>query len=945
MSRSIRAVVSLTVIASLAGVLAAEPEFTKSERGVVVQTDRYRVEIADGVLVGLTNELTGEQYLYRRANLDAVLPHLPGGLGTQHGEDALAAAAKLYDIPWASHPADAKLPNQHYPAPDSEFELEQDSSTQATLTWTGLIDGHGGEFADESYALRVAVEEGTGDLMLTPSVKSPRPGVYAANVVIAPVDLGVTIEAPIWDGIRLTHDMPHRLWRNRWPSYWDHQFIALNGRETGAIGVWAADAELRYKDLFYLVNDEGIAVSLSSMNTPPFEKLIAAEGVTWHVQAFDHHWAQAAAAYRKWRDANRTFAERPDWALGISFVSNGVNAAPNWLGVLETFFDGRDLERTATFAATIRAANFDTMHYDNRPYEGFGEHMEAWHDVGAKLLAYLNPMTMWGREGGQHKRTEADTKIMEMAHASDTTRIFAGEEGVRHRFYSKHHLGYPPWREWFINWVDRYIQEYGAQGVYHDETYIAPVDNRGLINGMTPVQALADYFLTVNAHNPDSIHATEHLQEANLAGASLGIGAGVHWGTAESGMRMQRIRHPSAVSAALHYPYGVIWGFPHQSHIVSRRDAVKHHWGMDQRERRAQIPGFALQYQPLYRGQIAPYDKWENELRIDRVRALTFVRNGLRPLFPTDWAPNVLSYFRGVDGQEYRYEQTDWGTRFVTIDGGEPRMIYGRAHGVYSADTDAGIRNWAFYNEQGPGGLLPERYYCVWPDIERPKAYFSGQFTDAFVAGCYANDMLAVLDFEPNPTMHNIRGRFGISLHAPAEPVSATVDGRAANLRPRDDGTYSLGVSTESSVVVILEQPEPGIEAMQENAVMRAITDVNMDAFDSDWLSAEAMKPEPFKHGKEQLGGLGFSRYFQRPVRFARVQLLLPFRAPADGTLTIHRRSPKAPESVRRNGVDVTVGDGAITLKMKADETVVIELTDGGFRGLGFEWTPADAAE
>ena len=231
------------------------------------------------------------------------------------------------------------------------------------------------------------------------------------------------------------------------------------------------------------------------------------------------------------------------------------------------------------------------MHYDNTAYENFADDMKLWHESGAIMLAYLNPMTMWSREGGQHKRTEADEAIMKMAKSTETTRAFAGEPGVRHPFYSKHHLGDPDWQKWFLDWIRIYIQEHGSQGIYHDETYIAPLDNRGLVNGMTAIQGLADYFVKVNEQNPNSIHATEHLNDVNLHGASLGIGAGVHWGTAIDGMRMQRINHSSAVTAALHYPHGVIWGFPHQSHITSRRDAVKHHWGMNQRERRAQIPG------------------------------------------------------------------------------------------------------------------------------------------------------------------------------------------------------------------------------------------------------------------------------------------------------------------------------------------------------------------
>lgn len=941
-------VAAVLFAAVFAGGLAAETTIEKTDRGARIRTERYEATIANGILTGFVNRLTGEQYLYQNAKLEKVLPHLPGGLGTQHGEEALAGAAELYRIPWVSHPTDLPLPNQHYPSDESRFSFEEDGENAVVLTYRGLVDGTGARYEGETFSLRAEVEEGSGDLMLTASGTSPRPGVYSANLLMAPVDLGVTIEAPVWDGMRITHDMPPRLWRTQWPSYWDHQFIALNGRNRGAVGVWAADAKLRYKDLFYMINDQGVSVSLSSMNTPPFEKLTEAEGVTWHIQAYDHHWTQAAADYRRWREKHREIAERPEWTQQISFVNNGVNAGKMWLDMLSNYFGGQHLERTATFAATIRAANFDTMHYDNRPYEGFDEHMKAWHESGAHLMAYLNPMTMWGREGGQHKRTEADEAIMQMAHRSDTTRIFTGEKGTRHRFYSKHHLGYPEWRKWFVNWVNSYIQEHGADGVYHDETYIAPVDNRGPIDGMTTPQALADYFLEVQRSNPDAIHATEHLQEANLAGASLGIGAGVHWGTAASGMRMQRIEHPSAVSAALHHPHAVIWGFPHQSHFSSRGDMTKYHWGMDQRERRAQIPGFAIQRGVLYRGEIVPFEAWVNEPALDRVRALTFVRHGLRPVFPEDWDENALSYFEGQDGSSFRYERTGWGSRFVRVEGEEVEMIYARSHGAFQADTPGGIRNWTFYNEDGPAGLHPDRYYIVWPGVERAAVHFSGTFTDAYVDRSYANDLFALLGLGIREDMHNIRPRFAVTLNSPQEPQSVKVDGRGIRLRGTPEEGWRVPVATDSSVVVLLRQPEAGIAALQENAVLRVISDVNLDVFDSDWITENRMEvgEQTFPGAEGRLPGIAVHKQLPRAMlRFGRIQALLPFRAPQGeaGTLKVWVSARKPLEAITRDGRDLDVvrhrrGQEPVELKLKTGETILLGITARTAFQVGLEW-------
>jgi len=917
-----------------------------TERGVIVRTDRYTARIADGMLVGFLNAFTGEEYLYQRADLDKVRPHLPGGLGNQHGEAALAAAASLHEIVWGAHDPAGAQPNQRYADSASEMNLERLSNREVVLHYKGLTDGLGSRFPDDVYRLRVAIAEDTGDLMLTASGSSPDPGVYGVNVTVAPVDRPITVEAPIFCGIRLTHDMTPRLWRNHWPTFWDYPFLAFNGREKGAVGLWAADPELRYKELYYLVNDQGISVSLGTMGLPPYEERREVEGVTWHLQAFDHHWAQAAARYRAWRDAHYPMAERPEWTRRISFVNNGVNASPMWLNMLSNFFGGENLDRTATFGTTIRAANFDTMHYDNRPYEQFAEHMKAWREAGAIMMAYLNPVIMWDRRGNQELRIseEERDRIIQLARNASIIRAFSGRP-------FKPHLGDPDWLEWFLPWVREYIQEHGSQGVYHDETYVNEIDRRGLVNGMTPQQGMANYFIKVNQQNPDSIHATEHLNDVNLIGASLGIGAGIHWGVASDGMRMQRIKHPSPVSAALAYPWGAIWDFPHFSDIFSHRSAMRHHWGMNQHERRAQIAGLFIQGQPLYRGEIVPYDQWRNELQLNRVRALTFVREGLRPTFPEDWQRGVYSYHRSADGGDFRYVATPWGSKFVRQDTDGPKMLSGRIHGVYSAELAGGIAHWAFYNEGGPAGLNPDRYYAVFPDIARPAAYISGMSTDTYVACSYVNDTFLFADFAVYEPMLNILPRLTLTLHAPSAPAGLLVDGKPAVIRAEGGETYSFGVTSSANVVVWLRELESGPEAAVKSAVLRMVSDLEMDQFDADWLSANRLVAAPLAVRGEtgQIPGLQLTDNIQSLFRQFSPRLLIPFRSGEAGSLTIHLPPRVSLEAVKVNGMamELTRGqlsDGPIEITFSGDESILLELHPGrvGPSHYGLHWQAAN---
>ncbi len=947
-------------VATLLGlaVVSAEATITPTDRGAVIETTRYRAEFSDGLLMGLRNAFTGEEYLDYASDRAAWLPHLPAGMGHQHGEAALAAAADLHAAPWSSHAPTFALPNQRYPDAASTFRFESVSDDEAVLHYTELADGVGGRHAGDSLRLRITIDADTQDLMVVITAESGAPGVYGAMLALAPVNPAITVEAPIFVGIRLTHDMPPRLWRNRWPGYWDYPFIALNGGRRGAIGIWAADPELRYKEFYYRVDDDGIGLSFATLGLPPYDENHTVESVTWHIQAFDHHWAQAAARYRAWRDAHVDMVERPDWVQQVSFVNSGVNAAPGWLNMLSAYFEGRHLDRTVTFGTTIRAANFDTMHWDNRPYEGFADHMQAWKESGAKLMAYLNPMTMWDRRGNQESPVPAEEaeRIRQMAVDTTTTRVFAGEPGVRHRFYSKHHLGESNWQAWFLDWVRAYIQEHGADGIYHDETYITDTDNRGLVDGMTPEQGLADYVRKAKRQNPGSIHASEHLNDVNLAGISLGIGAGIHWGVAIDGMRMQRIRHASPISAALAYPWGVIWDFPHFSDLVQQGQATRHHMGMDQHERRAQIAGLFIQNGALYGGQTVPYDQWHNELRMDRVRALTFVHEGLRPFFPEDWQRGVRSYFRAADGGEYRYADRPWGSAFIRVDDDGETLLYGRVHGVFNARTDAGIVNWALFNDDGPTGLNPDRYYTAWPDIARPAAYLTGSTTDGFLAESFVNETFLLAGFEVYEPMLNLLPHLGLDLHAPAEPAAVVVNGRPAQVRATEAGTYRINARTDAMILVWLREQEAGIEAARQTTVLRMVNDMHQDLFDSAWLSEHAIERGTLtRRGEtpEQMPSVQISRAVGAPglARFASPRLYIPFRSGGPGVLTLHQTAPRRGDSLQalridgqaRRLTDDQRAGASIELPFDGDIHALIELQPVGAAQIGLEWTAAMA--
>ena len=238
----------------------------------------------------------------------------------------------------------------------------------------------------------------------------------------------VTVEAPIFEGLRLDRHMQPALSVNQWANFWDYGFLALNGEKAGAVGLWCQDKELKvYKTLFYLINDQGLSLSVQAMNLPPFQALKSARPMTWRLQAFDKSWAQAAARFRDWRVKNVKIAPRPDWVKKLSFMEYGMDKASpvNETVMLEKYFGGKDLDRVLTWAPAVRGAGFDRNHANNDPYPGFPKDMQGWKAKHLKLMVYLQPMIMWGPD----PKTDRERQAVAFSAVANTALAFPREPG------------------------------------------------------------------------------------------------------------------------------------------------------------------------------------------------------------------------------------------------------------------------------------------------------------------------------------------------------------------------------------------------------------------------------------------------------------------------------------------------------------------------------------
>jgi hypothetical protein len=959
MMRDLSQLIALSLVLSLPSAVAAAAEPAGQDRGAVVhidvtprgamaETGRFRAEIRDGVLVSFFNKLTREEYLARDARPELLLPHLPSGLGTQHAAAEREAARKLFEWPWWDLPPTTTWPNQHYPTTTSTFVFETRDKTNVLLTYKGLSNGSVA-CADESFSLEVKIDAESGDLLLTPQAESPRGGVYGCGCTLTALAPEVTVEAPIFEGMRLDRHMQPALWTNLWANFWDYAFLALNGEKSGAVGLWCQDAELKTcKTLFYMVDRQGLSLSVQAMNLPPFDGLKSARPMTWRLQAFDKSWAQAAARFRQWRLKNVKIAPRPDWVQKLSFMEYGMDkASPTYeTMMLEKYFGGKDLDRVLTWAPAVRGAGFDRNHANNDPYPGFRQDMQGWKAKHLKLMVYLQPMIMWGPD----PKTERERQAVRFSALADTRSPFRADRDTVDLRHDQHNLGCPQWQRWFLDWVKEYIQGYGADGIYHDQSYCCPIDVRGASTpgGMTSTQGMADYFYKAATENPGSIHGTEHMTEVNNVGASLGLGCGIIWGTPgyqghigpPGSMNRQRIKQASPVSNALHSPNGAIFGFPHQSNY-SEYGAVRFHQGMDQMERRGDLPAIPLGCYGFFLNGV-PYDQCANEVWLDRRRATVFVHHGLRPDFPEDWKRNVLSYFKGAGGEDFRYEQMPWGTAFVQYSAGQRKLQYGRINGVSRAAVEGAILGWPCYDEHGPAGLNPDESatYVVEPAGQRPPAWFAPAADDVYVADGFANEDLAYFQLQPVPG--RTAATQAVCLNAPVAPAAVYVDGKAIRPAPAGVNRWTIPTGREAMVVVLFREPAAGFAAVAGNKVLcRDIDpvtrrDILRPSFLADTVSQtkDGLRIEPAQRKTPQLKGES--------------QVHVPLKAPADGVLRISS-AESPPPACRWNGKTAAFHPTSdakghatrlLEVRMRAGEAALLSLTPTVPGTFAFEWRP-----
>jgi hypothetical protein len=179
--------------------------------------------------------------------------------------------------------------------------------------------------------------------------------------------------------------------------------------------------------------------------------------------------------------------------------------------------------------------------------------------------------------------------------------------------------------------------------------------------------------------------------------------------------------------------------------------------------------------------------------------------------------------------------------------GGQEKLVSGRVHGVREARLAAaeGVAGWPVYNDDGPAGLHPERYYVVRPGTPRPAVYFrtNNKFApglyEAYVHDGYLGEHSAWLDLRPLESLHNITRYDNVVLVSPQTPKQVWVNDQPATPIPVEGkaGQWQINIELPATVAVLFADAPASLAESLKQAHVRCVSSRSEQR--SDWTRPE----------------------------------------------------------------------------------------------------------
>ncbi|MBM3471765.1 MAG: hypothetical protein FJX75_00665 [Armatimonadetes bacterium] len=629
----------------------------------------------DGVLVAVTNRLTGETYT------------APAGAGLDSG--------LLHDGSQADWTAAAA-------------ERSEDGARSST-TW-----------ADGAALATTVTADAAGDAVIHQEGTAPS-GLHGCQWAIRGLsDEVVSLIVPAWSGVRLGNGSPVADTVLDWPTGWEAQMVIVQGRR-GGFWVRADDPDDRFKGLAIRHHRGRFDLAFRTYNEGPPSQHTSIESVTWRLAFYEGDWRVPARRYREWM--TQTFrtpslAERhPPWASGIrSVVILGADRDPSQReevrATLKELAEWVTPSKCLLYVPNWRRDTYDINYPDYTSYEGFADLVAFAHELGYRVM----PHTCYYGVNLENPAYE-ELKPYHMRDALTGalhTYEWPWAEPVPH--IAMIHPGAQAWRNLYVRKCREIVERYGADALHLDVTLAMPnVTERA--DGLNTVQGNVAFHRDLRGSLPEVALGGEGLNEVSCR----------HECFAQTHGSLAMTRPPGQPGLALDLA-GADCSHPISAYLLGPHTRWYGYLGYP-----APAPS------DLYRGWTRAYESWgvlptlshptaerladpgpDLRVRLEEMRLIDHF--DLQPDFDAEASPETKCVWTGPSGARLVCEEDGFGGSYAWFRdaSGEGRTLYRYVRGRTSVRAAGHIDGWPAYDESGIYGLDPDRLHLCEPGAPEP---------------------------------------------------------------------------------------------------------------------------------------------------------------------------------------------------------------------------------
>lgn len=734
--------------------LCMQPGHVALSQDIVIAAPTVALCMRQGVVVSLTNRLTGENYATPRAEAGS-LPALRSLGRTLAARDSTASAT-----------------------PKSR-DVTLHGGASSTLQWAGK----------SRLTTRLNLEK-KGGISLQQSAATSEPGLYGVAWSIAFVPEKFEVLVPGNSGQRFGADAPYETREFDYPMGWEAPFVIIQGARGGVL-IQAEDPAMTPKMLTVDRLVGGFRISLESRNQAPWSSVRSLTGCRWIVRGYAGPWQVGVAMYRSW--AAKTYglravaAKRPAWAAGIRSVAIvGMD-----LQTIRLLAHHVVPQRTLLYVPGWRRDGYDRNYPDYTAAPEFGPFVAEAHRLGFRVMPHVNYF------GCDPKNPEYERFRRYQMKDPMTGQLLwwdwkLADPPIRFAYINP---ASREWRKLFVERMKTFCRQYDIDALHLDQTLCIFNDANGRIDGMTCAEGNLALHKELKEALPDVALSGEGLNEITCRYEEFAQRHvwGVDHTTGRWNERSIAMAHP--VSSAVLLPYTSMYGYlgmPNPDHAPDLYRA----W-MRAYERFGVIPTYAWPSQEQLR---APSPAVRGLLR----RIGLAMRYALSPDFSATWQPGEIFVWRVGDGGRLRYV-ADQGVALQLRLPGEQRYstLQRRLEGVERYAGPGSVPGWPAYDRNTIQGLDPSQRYEWTPEprdltalhVEAiPSGWHvarAGRHGDLFriELASHRAGMRTLRLWEEAKTAHaGVVGPSGRAVKVPG--VSCSDDASGGAVRPDGDGLF-----------------------------------------------------------------------------------------------------------------------------------------------------------